>query len=282
MQGILAAIAAVWFSLLSVIGLPQSVSRFPARTEDRPLHIIAFGDSGTGDAKQRQLARVMERYPADVLIHTGDVAYPRGTADELQKYFFDIYASLIAKADVLPSPGNHDYLTDDLGPYRARFQRGRYYAVDRGPVHFVSLDTNMLGGTEMTDWLSRDLSAVPKDRWVIVFFHHPPYSSGTQHGGSKAVREKIVPILQKYRVALVLSGHEHNYERIQPGDGIVYAVTGGGSGNLYGFGLATPGSVVRMTETHFLKLTATRCLLDARAVAADDTVIDTFTLQRCK
>jgi hypothetical protein len=72
----------------------------------------------------------------------------------------------------------------------------------------------------MYQWLERDLMANTKD-WLIVFFHHPPYTKGSHDSdnGNGAdyelvqMRENFLPLLEAYGVDLVLGGHSHIYER---------------------------------------------------------------------
>src|SRR6185436_20506657 len=72
--------------------------------------IIAFGDSGDGSAAQKRMAALMDKEPFDAVIHTGDVVYPRGGAEQLRDRFDLIYSARI-KDHLYPSLGNHDYLT---------------------------------------------------------------------------------------------------------------------------------------------------------------------------
>lgn len=254
----------------------------PIVQEEIPTKFIAFGDSGTGDDAQKKLAKVMELYDFDTIIHTGDIAYSSGTADELQRNFFDIYEPILKMAPFYPTPGNHDYLTNDLAPYLARFAKERYYSFDQGPIHFVALDTNTpIYTDEMTKWLDNDLKNVSKDKWTVIFFHHPPYSSGKVHGDNVIVQKKLVPIFEKYKVNLVLSGHEHNYERMKPINGVLYVVTGGGSGVLYQMGPEREMTEFRTVQTHFMDFNVTKCKLDGQAINVENEVIDKFSLDRC-
>jgi hypothetical protein len=67
-----------------------------------------------------------------------------------------------------------------------------------------------------------------KERWKIVYFHHPLYSSGGRHGSDLKLRETLEPLFIKYAVNVVFTGHDHIYERIKPQHGITYFVTGSG------------------------------------------------------
>lgn len=78
----------------------------------------------------------------------------------------------------------------------------------------------MRPGSDMVEWLKEDLAQNTK-QWLIVAFHHPPYSKGSHNsddmedsaGRMARVRENVLPILEAAAVDLVLSGHSHMYER---------------------------------------------------------------------
>ena len=76
-------------------------------------------------------------------------------------------------------------------------------------------------------WLEDELAKDTSD-WKVAFMHHPPYSSGGKHGSDDQLREIIEPIFVKYGVNVVLTGHDHFYERIKPQKGIYYFVSGAG------------------------------------------------------
>jgi 3',5'-cyclic AMP phosphodiesterase CpdA len=78
---------------------------------------------------------------------------------------------------------------------------------------------------DQLEWLDKELAGSKED-WKIAFFHHPLYSSGETHGSSSELRKVLEPVFLKYGVSLVLSGHEHFYERIKPQHGIPYFIVG--------------------------------------------------------
>lgn len=282
MQDFLALVFAGWIAILSLFGYRPETTIEPVRVRNSSsASFIIFGDSGTGDTDQVALARVMEQYPVDALLHTGDVAYSEASEENLMKYFYAIYEPILSHTPFYPSPGNHDYASDNLAPYLARFGKPPYYSFDAGPIHFVALDTNVdMVKSGMVKWLKADLKKASR-KWIVAYFHHPPFSSGTVHGSSKEVRDVLVPIFTAYHVQVVFSGHEHNYERMKPMNGTTYVVTGGGSGNLYGFGPALVTSAFRASQTHFVHVTATDCTFDAKVINSKNDIIDTFSLKRC-
>jgi hypothetical protein len=121
---------------------------------------------------------------------------------------------------------------------------GRYYSFDYGNAHFCVVDSNKLvlareeaTSDTMLAWLDEDLGQT-RQKWVVVSCHHPPYNAGP-HGSEERVRTELVPILETHGVDLVLSGHQHNYQRSAPlrggqvttsdRGGITYVVSGAGA-----------------------------------------------------
>jgi acid phosphatase type 7 len=190
------------------------------------VSFVAFGDSGWNGPDQDAILEQLQTVPLRLIVHTGDIAYESGTLGEFESTFFDVYAPLLRSFPVFPAIGNHDSSEAFRQVYDLPRQGDHnWYSFDYGDVHFVALDTN-----EMTDeqaaWLDRDLAASDRE-WRIVYGHHPPFSSG-EHGSSMRFRELFGPVLERHRVDLVLSGHDHDYERVKPQNGVHYVVTGGG------------------------------------------------------
>lgn len=266
---------------------PKSPSlQIPHVSTPNSIFFIVFGDSGTGSTAQKQLAQVMLNYPFEFILHTGDIAYPRGTEKQIEDFFFNIYSTHLKKALFYPAPGNHDYLTDNLVPYLKKFNKPKYYSFDKSNIHFVSLDSNNISD-EMLSWLRNDLKNSQK-LWKMVYFHHPPYSSGLLHGEHKNVQETLVPILEEFGADLVFSGHEHNYERsckLSKGncskEGTTYVVTGGGGAPIYWFGDVKNYSLSRATEHHFVHVEVSECNLSAQAIGLDNQILDKFELKKC-
>ena len=224
-----------------------------------PFQFLAFGDSGTGSAAQKTISQLLLQQSPDFILHTGDLVYPSGTFARYEALYFEYYRDIMKDVPFFPCPGNHDYYEMKCLPYKAANSvpdemvptrdAGRYYSFDWGNAHFVSLDSNDCleeaadGSGSMLEWLEKDLQATTKF-WRIVLLHHPAYSAGNHSNEpeSELVRKWITPILDKYRIPLVLNGHEHSYQRSLPiragqvmneGDGTVYVTTGGGGAELH-------------------------------------------------
>jgi hypothetical protein len=202
----------------------------PSADGTEPIGFLAFGDSGGGGADQRALAAQMDTVPYELIIHTGDLAYDDGTIGQIEDTVFAIYAPLFQHLPFFPAAGNHEYNTLQGAPFRAVFSLPgdggeKWYSYDWGRIHFVALDTEADYATQ-AKWLDADLAATALP-WKIVYFHKPPYSSGS-HGSDLSLRKALEPVFVKHRVQLVLAGHDHDYERMHPQQGVYHIVTGGG------------------------------------------------------
>lgn len=211
-----------------------------AKDSAQPIRIWAIGDSGTANSSARAVRDAYLNYngsrETDLMIMLGDNAYNDGTDSEYQAAVFNTYPSLLRNTMLWSTLGNHDGHSADSasqsGPYYNIFTFPRngesgglasgteaYFSYDYGDIHFVNLDsyeTNRSSNGAMMNWLEADLSSTDK-KWIIAFFHHPPYSKGSHNSDSESnlvdMRQNALPILESYGVDLVLSGHSHSYER---------------------------------------------------------------------
>lgn len=251
----------------------------PAPDTAASIGFLAFGDSGGGGSDQYALLEHMYSVPYDLILHTGDLAYGSGTIGQFEDNVFGVYADLLRNLPMFPAAGNHDYETQGGLPFRSVFalpgdSGEKWYSYDWGSVHFAALDTESDYKTQAA-WLDRDLAATALP-WRIVYLHRPPYSSGT-HGSDLALRAALAPVLERHRVQLVLAGHDHDYERIKPQNGVAYIVTGGGGVGTRGVGSS---SFTAFSEDviHFVygEVAADRIVLhaiDATGVEFDSTVV---------
>jgi 3',5'-cyclic AMP phosphodiesterase CpdA len=203
---------------------------FPA-ADPPELRVAVAGDVGDSghrlDATGEAMARLEGDDPFDVLLLLGDNVYPSGDPAELPDTVFAPFADVLDHAQLLAILGNHDAPNSDA-QIAALGMAGRWWAVERGDVLFVGLDSNQPDDPEQIAWLEQTLAATDAT-WRIVAIHHPPYSAGYQ-GSNHAVRDNLVPIFERYGVQLVLSGHDHDYQRSDEIDGVTYVVSGAAAG----------------------------------------------------
>ena len=270
------------YQLLSETGpltepAPLLTAAPPGQTE--PIRFVAVGDSGTAGAAEQAVARRIAALPFDFFVFLGDIAYEEGSAAQIQSAFFEVYRELLPFVPSYLTVGNHERVTRNGAPYFDAFILPgveRYYSFDWGDVHFVAIDTTG-GYAEQLAWLDRDLGA-NRLPWVIVFGHHPMYSN-SYRGPVIAVRNRFMPVLRRHHVTMVLTGHEHHYERFDARDGIIHVVSGGGGGQLTRL-YAKAGTVAQRTVHHFLAFEVTRDALTMRAIDIEGKEFDRLELRR--
>ena len=229
-----------------------------APSDRKPLRFIAFGDFGQGTPFQaklgQQMARTYVQTPYELALLLGDNIYPDGDIKRLAKsHFEDPYAELIERnVQFVAAIGDHDDRKGHVQDEMAYFKMPNdYYKVSKGPVDFFVLNTTFfVRSPEQRAWIEREL-AFSNAKWKIVIGHHPLYSSG-RNGNTEGTREVLEPLLIKHKADLYLAGHDHNYERFAPIQGVRHVVSGGGGSYLYNFKETQPGSMVRLKTHHFL------------------------------
>jgi PKD repeat protein len=212
----------------------------PVPGTTKPTRIWVLGDSGTGDANAMTIRDAYYAFAGDrhtdLWLMLGDNAYDEGSDAEYQAALFEIFPEMLRKSVLWPTLGNHDAVTANSatqsGPYYDLFTLPRnaeaggfasgteaYYSFDYANIHFVVLDSQESSRStigSMAIWLEQDLADTLQD-WIIVYFHHPPYSKGGHDSDTEMrmidMREVFVPLFDQYGVDITLTGHSHSYER---------------------------------------------------------------------
>jgi predicted MPP superfamily phosphohydrolase len=194
----------------------------------KSVRFAVIGDFGTGGREQyevaRQMARFHEKFPYDFVLTMGDNLYGGESTADFKRKFEDPYKPLLdAGVKFFAVLGNHDNPNQRF--YKPFNMNGkRYYDFRRGDTEFFALDSNYMD-PEQIGWLKKELSGSDA-KWKICYFHHPLYSHAKMHGSDTDLRKTLEPLFQQYGVRVVLSGHEHVYERVKPQHGIYYFVLG--------------------------------------------------------
>ena len=225
-------------SLLAQKGAAQTApasapANAPALTlpmREGSVKFMAVGDTGRGNRQQNELAQVMFEYrrafPFEFVLLMGDNIYYQESAEDMKTKFENVYRPLLdGGVKFYASLGNHDESNQRFyAPFNMNGEE--YYRIEKGGVSFYALNSTYMDKRQL-EWLEKEL-AKDAAKWKIAFFHHPPYSSGKRHGSETEIRDALEPLFLKYSVDVVLTGHEHFYERIKPQKGIYYFVTGAG------------------------------------------------------
>lgn len=256
-------------------------NRGPAADHAR---FAVVGDLGSGNEDEGAVVRGIQAWAPEFVVAPGDIVYNSGAYEEFGPRFFVPYAPLLGSVPFYPALGNHDVRTEDGAPYLAAFalpsEPGgeRWYTFRHGPAQFWCLDStrSLRPGSPQYDWLARD-GAASTARWKIAFFHHPPFSSGL-HGPNGPIQRDLAPLLARLGFDLVLSGHEHHYERFRPQGGVTYVVTGGGGGMLYR-AAGGPSTAAVRNEHHFVGVTIAGDTLALRAIGERGRVLDAHAIR---
>jgi 3',5'-cyclic AMP phosphodiesterase CpdA len=214
-------------------------------------------------------------HPAELLVTLGDNDYTLGRsfAANWTSTFGWLQSAGVGVAGTL---GNHDVAVD-----RGRYEfdllgmPARYYVRRVKEVELIVLDSNAIT-TAQTGWLRRMLARRSSLRRVVVF-HHPPYTCGG-HRGARNVQRAWVPLFDRYGVRLVLSGHDHNYQRFRRRS-VTYVVHGGGGARAYPLRSCPKGypARIRARATHgFLHLTVAPAAVDVVVMDVSGETIDRF------
>lgn len=239
----------------------------PPPDRDGGVTIVAAGDIGRCNAEgDEATAALVEGLPDATVLALGDLAYDSGSAEDFERCYDTSWGPFAERTYAVP--GNHEYRSAGATPYFDYFgdrvgEPGKgWYSFDLGQWHVVALNSNCedvgcAEGSEQHAWLRADLAADDAS-CTLAFWHHPRFSSGARHGGTDDV-EDLFQLLVDDRAEVLLTGHEHLYERTAPldGDGAVAQengvrefVVGTGGGNFYPVGERIPGSEVVIEDTN--------------------------------
>lgn len=258
------------------------------------------GFDTTGGQINTAVFEQMQRYRPDLALFVGDIVNDGQQYEDWEKHFFGPGRSFLMTTPAYCCPGNHENYADSYKDWFAFPPPSIYYSFDYGDVHFISLDATDFvkkahypqGAREMSpghaqyDFLVRDLEEAAAAKWKIVFFHYPPYVSGSYQ--VEAMRA-LCPVLERYGVDLVFNSHTIVYERSHPlradrldyEGGIVYIVAGGAG--------AMPDWLLPKREwhtsqslavPHFVQVVALPDRLDIRAIDMEGRLFDTLTIRK--
>ncbi len=278
----------------------------PVTPSMAPQYTVAVvGDFGSQDAHEDSVAKLIKSWNPLEIITTGDNIYPDGGGsydDAVGAYYADYIGDYKGTHGVgamqnhfWPVPGNHDWAGNEaLAGFRAFFTLPpgpggeRYYdrALDaQGLVHLYVLDSDshepdgIRATSKQALWLEETLKANAASAcFHVVAFHHPPYTTLTGHRPATALRWPF----KAWGADLVLTGHNHHYERLNI-DGLPYIVSGNGGAHLYEHQEEVAEGSLFFDDTHYgaLRLGIARGEIHGQAFAAGVAApVDTFLVKK--
>jgi hypothetical protein len=167
----------------------------------------------------------------DFILGLGDLQYEDGALSSFRNLYDKSWGQL--KSVTYPSPGNHEYVTDNAAGYFDYFKVNNsalanvigqpYFSFNKNGWHFISLNSNCdkIGGcgegSPQIAWLQKDLAA-STTKCTVAFWHHPRFTSGkyASSQANKDLSKTFWEELYQSKVDIILNGHDHLYERFAP------------------------------------------------------------------
>jgi hypothetical protein len=307
-----------YYSVRSTAGTAMAVSAtnsFRTLKMNGDLTFLVLGDTGTGlpfpTAGHYQVAAAMQQVPADLVLQSGDaIDIPYFTFGLEDTRFLSVFRQQMQSIPFFLTMGNHEVDNGALGTtYLATFYlptnsvtgTSHYYSFDHGDAHFVAVympffisipqmePYRLYEGSAQYNWLTNDLASSSKP-WKILYLHHPLATSGSHrtdvNNGSQltdceVLSNMLLPVAKRYGVELILSGHDHHYERFIPIDGVQLIDNGAGGSFMDNIrdGL-DPASSQFYGVPGFLKVAIQGDELFLQAFSTNGNVFDYMTLRR--
>ncbi len=255
------SIASIMIALLLIVAV--LLVRPLKQASAAQVVLVGAGDISTcSNNNDEATAKLLDSISGTVFT-LGDNAYSSGTLAEYTNCYKPTWGR--DKSRTKPIPGNHEYLTSGASGYFNYFGNPpKYYAYNAGDWRVYALNSEIDTSTTsaQVQWLKNDLAANPH-KCVMAYWHRARWSSGTTHGSDSKV-QPLWQVLYNAKAEIVVTGHEHNYERFAQMNGSGQAVSQGlrefvvgtGGDGHYGFGTILPVSRVHNSTTFgVLKLT---------------------------
>jgi acid phosphatase type 7 len=289
-----------------------AITTAPADASGEAFRFLVYGDNRTDDAAHAAVVRAMVASASSFLVNTGDMVEHGGSASQWQT-FFDIEASLTRERPIFAVVGNHELVEGAGADYVRYFGPAELPkaivapapTITGVPLHdagVLPLSLDQLSGTfrwsnarffmingmvsytsgPTRAWLDQVLAesdAEPGLVWRIVVVHHGLRSSGP-HGDNKLLQEaNVADVLRAHKVDLVISGHDHIYER-GFADGLSYLVSGGGGAPVYRIKKAEPTSRRYESVRHFVEASVSPAAIQFMATRPDGSTIERCALRK--
>ena len=255
----------------------------------RALHVVAFGDYGSGSSHQHDVARAIAQRHAqarfDFGITMGDNFYRCGVRSVDDPLWKTRWEDLYTPLGILfyAALGNHDYGHPPIicplqqasaaseiartGHSPSWRMAARYYTFAAGPARFFALDTEGWSSQQL-EWIGSALAASqnePGIQWRIVYGHHPIQTSGVHLNQRRIgeLRRELIPLFKQQHVDLYVAGHDHDMEHLRS-DGMEFLICGASGAELRKVRHKQPASVFTDSVYGFLDLS-----IDDRTIAAE-------------
>ena len=268
---------------------------FPGDQVER-VSLAILSDNHGGLNTFNQLLHSMMKHKPEIFVHVGDMVNDPSKAHEWQRYFFDSItrAGISDRIPSIIAMGNHDVgqfgPADYFAPSHQLGSAGAYHcALTLGPLRVIVVDSTREEEAQMR-WLEGELASgiTQRSTFRVVIIHFPPFIEFWDpktwkihvNQWSQMSRTRLITMLEKNRVDLVLSGHQHNYQRGFR-NGVHYITCGGAGGQLDTARVENHG-VYKVTKfvNHFISLHANSSLIEVNAYNVRNHRIDQLSIPK--
>jgi predicted phosphodiesterase len=269
-----------YYTVVSDGTISPSYTFQTASLQNDSIRFVAYGDCRGGwDNWSNTLlvAQAIEKTHPDFVLCTGDLVDNGKNAADWVEFFSA--SPFFHNSTLYPVLGNHENYSTLYFTYFSLPAHERWYSFNDGPVHFIGLDSNQRNAYRLVQnlWLIHDLRT-RNEPFTIVFFHHPLYSSGEEHGNTTLLQKLWGPVFERYHVDIVFNGHDHDYEHSFI-NGVTYIVTGGGGAPLTNVGHST-WTIYSEKTFHYCLLVVNSTTLAFQAIKPNGLVFDAFSITK--
>jgi hypothetical protein len=251
-------LVAAWLLLLAgcLAPLGETGTLLSAWAPGIAAKVLAAGDLASDDIGGSEVGWIMGQLTFQAWFALGDNAYPHGSSSDYLQYWLPAFGRY--DSQVFPTPGNHDYDTPGAAGYKSYFDSraehyptdAEFYSFDLGGWRWFSLNSEIRtdSSSRQFQWLNDQLQKVDLPRCVGAYWHRPLFTIGITEPAEDL--RPLWNLLAEHNVDLVLVGHDHNYQRWSPIDGITEMVIGTGGRFRYPFSRADM-RVAKSDQDHY-------------------------------
>jgi calcineurin-like phosphoesterase family protein len=262
--------------LIVALALALAAAGCGGKAPGEPVVIWAFGDGGIANGPSRQVVGLVAQDDPDHVIYLGDV-YETGSAEEFET-FGNVFGDLLMRT--WPTPGNHDWPEHAAGydPFWSdALGRPQPHMYERAAAGWELLSANSETPDDAAQLRRLREGVAGGGSCRIIFWHRPRFNAGRHHDEEAVVARMWDAV--KGRAALLLSGHDHDYQRFRPVGGTTQIISGAGGKSHYAVDESDPRLAFSDDTTYgALRIALTPGRADLRYVTTDGDVLDRHTV----
>lgn len=303
--GILNSNATVYYSIYNSVagtwGSQKTYATAPPQ-DTNTFSFAAVGDSRTNVGIWNNISNLVNAKNPAFVVFNGDIV-DTGSSSSQWDAWFSNGANLINNKLIFHAQGNHDVAAAsyyqnifDL-PKNNSASTELYYSIDYGEAIFICLNSEDPGNAAQLSWLQTTLAANTAKKWKIISFHKPFYTVGPHSGEMNSYFNTWFKAFDDYGVDLILTGHDHLYERFKPinrnvstttavanygsltGEGRCQIVCGGSGAPLYTAGTSSFLQTFK-EDYHYLIFDVTNTSLCGTTYDGSNAIIDNFCINK--